>query len=434
MKNLRCSRFPAFFFIAVASMACGMAGAIEVSNPAAAQDILIGAVGPLSQPGDVAAGTEMKWAMEQAVADINAKGTALGRKFRLDFYDTQNKTDVCAAVAKKLVQDDKVAAVVGEFHSGCALAQIPTYDKAGTPVVFSEPYNDMITGGDPNDPNLPANPPSIFRIAPASTYYSRFVVDWIVNGIKAKNVAYVTDTTDYGTGAAQAVRDALAPTGIKLKQVTVELAQADYASILSRLKTEMPDADVAYLDISETSTAYIVTQNAIDVGLVGNKTACVGMPGFRDDKSFWQALPNGTGCLFQFVGLTIPQYNDIAKSIDERATAQLGHRARSYSFTAYDAVRLVADAIERAKSTDSKAVVGALEDTQLVGAQGKYSFTYNSKNPVPAGQPSWLWHQYVDPPLQLIEYTKKGQTVDQALVVWPPSRQTQPGKAYIPVN
>ena len=407
---------------------------MSASTASRAQEILLGGVGPLSQPGDVAGGQEMKWAMEQAVADLNAKGGVMGRKLRLNFYDTQNKPDVCAAIAKKMVQDDKVVAVVGEFHSGCALAQIPTYNQAGTPVVFSETYNDKITGGDPADPNLPQNPPTIFRIAPASTYYSGFVVDWIVNGVKAKRVAYVTDTTDYGTGAADAVKKALDGTGIELKQVTVELAQPDYASILSRLKTEFPNADVAYLDISETATGYIVTQNAIDVGLVNDKTICVGNPGFRDDKSYWRAVPNGVGCLFQLVGLTSAQYNEMAKSVDKRAQTALGHGARNYAFEAYDSVLLVADAIERAKSTDAKGIVAALETTSLVGTQGKYSFPYNSKNPVPTGKPSWLWHQYVDPPLQLLEFTKKGQTAEEAATVWPASRQTQPGKAYVPVQ
>src|SRR5262252_3333128 len=169
---------------------------LGAAGPAVA-DILIGGVAPLSQPGDVAGGQEMKWALEQAVNDLNAKGGVLGQKIRLVFYDTQNKPDVCASVAKRLAQEDKVAAVVGEFHSGCALAQIPTYNQAGMPVVFSETYNDKITAGDPADPNLPPSPPTVFRIAPTSTYYSGFIVDWIVNGIRAKKVIHVTDTTDY---------------------------------------------------------------------------------------------------------------------------------------------------------------------------------------------------------------------------------------------
>jgi len=90
-----------------------VAGLIGGASVPALADILIGGVAPLSQPGDVAGGQEMKWALEQAVADLDAKGGVLGQKIRLVFYDTQNKPDVCASVAKRLVQEDKVAAVVG---------------------------------------------------------------------------------------------------------------------------------------------------------------------------------------------------------------------------------------------------------------------------------------------------------------------------------
>jgi len=404
---------------------------LAAAGPAFA-DILIGGVAPLSQPGDVAGGQEMKWALEQAVNDVNAKGGVLGQKIRLVFYDTQNKPDVCASVAKRLAQEDKVAAVVGEFHSGCALAQIPTYNQAGMPVVFSETYNDKITAGDPADPNLPANPPTVFRIAPTSTYYSSFIADWIVNGVRAKKVVQVVDTTDYGVGAASAMKEALGKAGVKLAQVSVELAQPDYASIMTRLKNENPDAEVVYYDVSETATAYVVMQNGIDVGLSNAKNICVGNPAMRDAQSFWQAVPNGVGCLFQLVGLTSTQFNEQAKSVDQRARTALGHEARNYAFEAYDSVLLVVDAIRRANSTDAKAIVKALEQTSMVGTQGKYVFTYNSQNPVPKDKPGWLWHQYAEPPLQLLEFTKKGQTSEEAPTVWPASRQTQPGKAFIP--
>jgi branched-chain amino acid transport system substrate-binding protein len=404
---------------------------LGAAGPAIA-DILIGAVAPLSQPGDVAGGQEMKWALEQAVADVNAKGGVLNQKIRLIFYDTQNKPDVCASVAKRLVQEDKVSAVVGEFHSGCALAQIPTYNQAGMPVVFSETYNDKITAGDPADPNLPPNPPTVFRIAPTSTYYSGFIADWIVNGVKAKKVIQVVDTTDYGVGAASAMKEALGKAGVSLAQVSVELAQPDYASIMTRLKNENPDAEVVYYDVSETATAYVVMQNGIDVGLSSAKNICVGNPAMRDAQSYWRAVPNGVGCLFQLVGLTSTQFNEQAKSLDQRARQALGHEARNYAFEAYDSVLLVVDAIRRAGNTDAKAIVKALEQTSLVGTQGKYAFTYNSTNPVPKDKPGWLWHQYAEPPLQLLEFTKKGQTSEEAPTVWPASRQTQPGKAFIP--
>src|SRR6058998_514957 len=89
--DLRWGAGRAILALVAAVLVAGAAGA-------AAADVAIGGVGPLSQPGDVAGGTEMKWAMEQAVADLNAKGGVLGQQLRLIFYDTQNKPDVCAAI------------------------------------------------------------------------------------------------------------------------------------------------------------------------------------------------------------------------------------------------------------------------------------------------------------------------------------------------
>ena len=74
----------------------------------------------------------------------------------------------------------------------------------------------------------------------------------------------------------------------------------------------------------------------------------------------------------------------------------------------------------------------ALEQTSLVGTQGKYAFTYNSQNPVPKDKPGWLWHQYAEPPLQLLEFTKKGQTSEEAPTVWPPAARPSPARHSSP--
>jgi ABC-type branched-subunit amino acid transport system substrate-binding protein len=325
-----------------------------------------------------------------------------------------------------------VAAVVGEAHSGCGLAQIPAYSKAGMPVVFSETYNDKITAGDPADPNLPANPPTIFRIAPTSTYYSSFIADWLINGLKAKYLVQIVDNSDYGNGEKSAMQAALAGTGIQLVQIAIDTGQPDYSAIVARAKAENPDADAVFFDSASIADGWALQQNAIDAGLV-DTAACIGGPAATDFAGYWRAVPGGAGCAFQQVGLTSSQFNELAKSLDERTNLALGHGARNYAFEAYDSVLLVADAIARAGSTDHQAIVTALETTSMVGAQGQYTFTYNSTNPVPAGKPAWLWHQWPEPPIQLLEYTKKGQTLAEAITIWPVSRQTVSGQAWVQV-
>lgn len=391
--------------------------------------ILLGGVGPLSQPGAVQAGIDMRWAMQQAVADINAEGGVLGKQLKLVFYDTQNRPDVAATVARRLVSEDHVVGVVGEYHSGAALAQIPVYNKAGIPVIFSETWSDKITCGDPNDPNLPVHPATIFRIAPSSSYAGGILTDWLVNGLHAKKVVEIYEATDFGQSQAAALKSQLGAAGVQLQQVKVELNQADYSAILSRVAQQDPNVDAVVFDVTGESS-YTVEQNAFDVGLVGHGAVPVVNQVAADASAFWRAVPDGAGSVYRYVGLTPAAYNDLTKSVAKRYTAKFGGDPKTWVFEAYDSVRLMADAIKRAGTTDPTAVVKALENTSYTGAQGTYSFPYGSQHPLPASQPCWLWHQWPNPPIQMVEYTKKNATLNDVAILWPPSRQTA-GSAYI---
>ena len=391
--------------------------------------ILLGGVGPLSQPGAVQAGLDMKWAMEQAVADVNASGGVLGKQLKLVFYDTQNQPDVAASVAERPVSAAKVVGAVGEYHSGAALAQIPVYNKAGLPAIFSETWSDKITCGDPSQAGLTVHPPTIFRIAPTSTYAGSILTDWLVNGLHVKKVVEIYEATDFGQSQAAAMKKQLGDAGVQLQQIKVELNQADYSAILSRVAQQNPDADAVVFDVTGESS-YTVEQNAFDVGLVGHGAVPVVNQVAQDAPAYWRAVPDGVGAVFRFVGLTPSSYNDLTKSVAQRYTAKFGGDPKVWVFEAYDSVRLMADAIARAGTTDSQAVVKALENTSYTGAQGTYAFPYGSQHPLPASQPCWMWHQWPNPPIQMVEYTKKGASMSDAAIVWPEARQTA-GAAYV---
>jgi branched-chain amino acid transport system substrate-binding protein len=397
------------------------------------ETLKIGGVGPLSQPGSVQAGQDMKWAMEAAVEDINADGKVLGKTVKLVFQDTEGKPEAGAAVAKKLVEEEKVAGVVGEYHSSAALAQVPVYNQHGTPFVVVDAYSDKITAGDPADPKLPVNPPSVFRIAPTNSYDIELHANWLVDGIKARNVVQIYEATDFGVGQAEAMKKLLGPEGVKLTQIKVELNQPDYKSILSRVKAEQPDVSAVMVSVTG-ETSYTVTSNAFDVGLLGGRAACVANQVAQDDKAFWRVVPDGAGCVFRVAGLTPNQYTDAVGKLAKRYTDKFGNTPKAWVFEAYDAARLLVDAIGKAGSEDPAKVVGALEQTSYQGLQGKYEFRYRSGSPVPADKPAWLWHQWPEPAIQLAEYTKKGQTFKDAVVVWPPSKQSTPGTAYVQPN
>jgi len=88
-----------------------------MGTPRAADPIKVGWVGPLSPPGGYAEGALMKQAAQLAADEINAKGGVLGRQIEVVFADTRGKPEEGTAAAERLISQEKVVAITGEFHS-----------------------------------------------------------------------------------------------------------------------------------------------------------------------------------------------------------------------------------------------------------------------------------------------------------------------------
>jgi hypothetical protein len=95
------------------------------------------------------------------------------------------------------------------------------------------------------------------------------------------------------------------------------------------------------------------------------------------------------------------------------------------TFSAYDAVRLLADAAGRAPSLAPSSLVAALEATNIDLTAGHYHFPYNRQKP-PDGQvvPTYLWHQWPDPPLLYLQYREPLQDPATLDIIWPPIYHT----------
>src|SRR5262245_65014467 len=86
--------------------------------PAFAQQVKIGVLTPLSPPGDASAGQFIVRGAKMAADEINGKGGVLGgRKVELVIEDDSGTPEKGVAGFRKLASQDKVSAVVGQFHS-----------------------------------------------------------------------------------------------------------------------------------------------------------------------------------------------------------------------------------------------------------------------------------------------------------------------------
>src|SRR5437773_3307261 len=112
----------------------------------AAVPIKLGWVGPLSPPGDYAQGEILKNAGIMATEEINARGGVLGRPVEVVYEDTSGRPEQGTAAMERLLTQQRVVAVFGEYHSSVALAEIELAHIAGIPWVGVDVWANKITG------------------------------------------------------------------------------------------------------------------------------------------------------------------------------------------------------------------------------------------------------------------------------------------------
>src|SRR5450759_4862351 len=113
--------------------AIGFLALLSVGHRASAQ-IKIGAVLSVSGPASFLGDPEKK-TLEIYVDEINAKGGVNGQKLQLVVYDDAGSADNARTFATRLVEEDKIDAMVGGSTTGSTLAMIPVFEDAKIPFI-----------------------------------------------------------------------------------------------------------------------------------------------------------------------------------------------------------------------------------------------------------------------------------------------------------
>jgi ABC-type branched-subunit amino acid transport system substrate-binding protein len=387
----------------------------EQPEPPEGDTILIGAVGPLSAPGSFQAGTEMRNATEMAVDEINEAGGVLGKQVELIFGDTEGLPERGTAVVERLITQNNVVALTGEYHSGVGLTEIEVAHKYGVPFVQAETWADEITA---------SGYPEIFRIAPSIDFYSSIATNYIAE-VGWEKIAFVVEDSDYGHLQADAWVEQLADLGIT--DVEVFFADADtedFTPILQRIQQDPPDMLAGVITGIGNSR---MLRQACDLGLAPTAETAYYASVDAQYPEYWENVGDcGQYTFFTYVGLPESLWNDktggFIAAYEERYKQAPGGSAMA----AYDATHLLLNAIEDAGSTDPQAIIDALEEIEYTGVMGDFWFEYTTDNPVPEDEPAWMWHQWPTPNTYIIQYTEVDQAAGDAPVVFPRERANGP--------
>lgn len=108
--------------------------ALAVAGHHASAQIKIGSVLSASGPASFLGDPEKK-TLEIYVEEINAKGGVNGQKLQLVVYDDAGSADNARTFATRLVEEDKIVAMVGGSTTGATLAMIPVFEDAKIPFI-----------------------------------------------------------------------------------------------------------------------------------------------------------------------------------------------------------------------------------------------------------------------------------------------------------
>ena len=313
----------------------------------AADTIKIGTLFALT--GDLAAyGGPIQNGTRLAVEDINKAGGVLGKRLELVHRDTQTNPTAAVDAAHKLVDIDKVSAIIGALSSGVT---IPVATSVSVPnkIVQISPASTSPEITYLNDNGF------LFRTVPSDSLQCLVLAKVAKDmGYKRLSIIYVNNA--YGEGLARAMKDAYERLGGKiLASVPFNKGQPSYRSEVQRAVKDGPDA---LLVIAYPENGVKILRQAIEFGLANKFLFPDGMKAPEVVKNVGAKYLNGT-----YGTSPAPVESKLTKIFREKYMKRFGeYPPKPYIDTAYDATILVALAIQKAGSTDGEAIRDALRE------------------------------------------------------------------------
>jgi branched-chain amino acid transport system substrate-binding protein len=346
-----------------------IAAAAMLAAPALAQQppIVIGVSTPKTGVAAVASEWEM-WGVNLAVEEINQAGGLLGgRKIELMVLDNKCNPSEAVNVANKLVEA-KVVAIEGAHCSSAHLASMKIAADAKIPMITGIASNPQITELAGKGRNEYA-----FRISPSDSAMMEALGSYLGNKKLFKTVAIVAEDTDFGRGGADAFKAVAGKAGVEVVSTDFHPQNApDFTSILTRLQQRRPDA-IATFSVGGDSINFL--RQAMQLGVRIPYTGRIELGGRNQPIIEAGGMENSISAWTYNATIDSPEN----KAFVAKIKAKYNSDPYLQTWGGYDAIRIIADAIKKANSTDGEKIKDAIEGMTFTNVMGK-KVTFDDHN------------------------------------------------------
>ena len=284
-----------------------------------------------------------------ALEELNAAGGLLGRPVELVAEDTQSKAGESATIVRKLTSRDHVVAIIGEGASGRCLEGAPIAQTAGVPVVSPAATNPKVTEvGD-----------FIFRVCFTDPFQGTVMAKFARRSLKARRVGLLVDVgASYSVGLADFFKQRFVADGGQIVgEQKFSGGDKDFRAQLTALKAASPEAIFAPCYYGD---AGLVLLQARQLGIT---VPMLGGDGYEAPELVQIAGEAADGAFFP-VHFSVDSTEPRSRAFVEKFTARFQKPPTGVSALGYDTLMLIADAIRRAGSAESRAIRDALAATK----------------------------------------------------------------------
>jgi branched-chain amino acid transport system substrate-binding protein len=362
MTNIICRAAPGV-------MAVGALALMATLAPAWAADEGPIKIGVVSEEAAIV-GQAISQGAQLAADDINAKGGINGRKIEIVTYDDHSSAADAVRAYQRAVQQDHVSAVVTTFISEVALAiepwaarlHMPTITPAAASNLISKQVHDkydqykyMFEGW------LPA--PILAQAVCDSSH------DLFVEKLHMKTAAIMREDADWTKPLDDGMLKCLPEAGLKVvDNVAFNPDTTDFTPIYNGIEATHPDViltGIAHVGVQPT-VQWHQQQVPIPLGAISAQAT---------NPTFWKDTNGATdGVITQTGTVQGLALTSLTNPVADEFVKKYGRFPAFTGFTAYDSVRMLAAAMQRAHSTDPDKIVAEMEKTNAEGTLGQLAF------------------------------------------------------------
>jgi branched-chain amino acid transport system substrate-binding protein len=322
-------------------------------------------------------GTDAVKGSKLLIKEVNAAGGVMGRKVDLVIYDCKVSPTEGVKVYTRLVNEDRVCAVSGSLVSNIGLAVSPVAEKLKVPVV-ARCMDERVTTPDfkMEDPENPGRVnPYFFLIQPSSYQQSYMIAGYAIDELKMNSFAMLyTPSNSYSYMLAKGFEYYVKKRGKKMVGgFEFQAGDMDYKAQLTKMKALNPDGLYIPNYVPENANA---AKQARELGL---KTAFLG------NNSWFEPMDKVAGAAADgaYFPLNVTRDDPSLKGFIEKYQKEYNELPRLHSFSGWDDVDFILNAIKKSQSTDPQKIRDAMATTmKFEGIIGTINIDPKSHRPV----------------------------------------------------